>query len=348
MILRRLNTACCMLGLSALIGSAMPTQAQTADKVVVAMTGGLADAPVIVAQERGYFRAVNINLEKVVFASAAQTIVPLAAKQIDVVGGATSAGLYSAVERGVLIKAVADRSHTSDGIPYITMFVRKDLVDSGRFKSLKDLKGMKFAIVAKGITVHALLDAGLQSAGLKFGDVDIVYMNYTNQVLAFKNRALEASLMGEPHATDLVSSGYGVRFMNTNDFFPNYVVTVFHYGETMLRDKPDVGKRFMIALMRGARDYNDALDDKGLLSKGNDDIVAAFEREFKMPAAMIRTVYSHSVDPNGSINMKSLAADWDFMTREKLISGNIKPDALVDPSFARHAVEALGPYTRKK
>lgn len=337
-----------VVGLVAILGAATAGKAQTGDKVVVAMTGGLADAPIIVAQERGYFGALNLNLEKVIFASAAQTIVPLASKQIDVVGGATSAGLYSAVERGVLIKAVADRSHTSDGIPYITMFVRKDLVDSGRFKSLKDLKGMKFAIVAKGITVHALLDAGLQSAGLKFGDVDIVYMNYTNQVLAFKNRALDASLMGEPHATDLVNSGDGVRFMNTNDFFPNYVVTVFHYGETMLRDRPDVGRRFMTALLRGVRDYNDALDEKGLLSKGNDDIVAAFEREFKMPAATIRTIYSHSVDPNGSINMKSLEADWDFMTREKLISGNIKPDALVDTSFARQAAETLGPYKAKK
>ncbi len=334
----------CML---AVLTLAIPAHAQTLDKVVVAMTGGLADAPVIVAQERGYFRQQNLNLEKVVFPSAAQTIVPMASKQLDVVGGAISAGLYSAVERGVMIKAVADRSHTSHGIPYITVFVRKDLVDSGRFKTLKDLKGLKFAIAAKGITVHALLDAGLQSAGLNFGDVELVHMNYTNQVLAFKNKALDASLMGEPQATDLVNSGDGVRFMNTNDYFPNYVVTVFHYGETMLKDRPDVGRRFMIALMRGMRDYNDAMDDKGLLAKGNDDIIAAFEREFKMPAAMLRTVYSHSVDPNGQINMRSLDIDWNFMQREKLVSGKIRPAELIDESFAKQAAAALGPYTRK-
>jgi len=321
--------------------------AVAADKVRVAVTAGLADAPVIVATERGYFAKEDIEIEPVVFASAAQAIAPLASKELDVAGGAISAALYNAVERGINIKAVADRSHTAAGIPYITIFVRKDLVDSGRFKTLADLKGMKFAMIARGIAVHSLLEAGLRSANLTMSDVDIIYLDYPQQVAALKTGALDATLMGEPYATDLVDSGVGVRVMNTNDFFPNYVVTVFLYGETMLKDRPQVGLRFMKALMRGVRDYNDALDDKGLLTRAAPDMIKAFEREFKMSPEAMRRVYSHSVDPNGQINTKSVEIDYAWLKDNKIISGKVEPAQLMDTSFAEKAAAELGPYVRK-
>ena len=103
----------------------------------------------------------------------------------------------------------------------------------------------------------------------------------------------------------------------------------------------------MRALMRGMRDYNDALDEKGLLSKGNDDIISAFEREFRMTPKQLRSMFSHSVDPNGEINMKSVAIDWDFLVSDGQISGKVKPEQLLDTSFAKKAAAALGPYVRK-
>jgi NitT/TauT family transport system substrate-binding protein len=172
-------------------------------------------------------------------------------------------------------------------------------------------------------------------------------MDYTKQVLALKNKALDATIMGEPFATALVEEKVGVRFMNTNDYFPNYVVTVFLYGPTLLEERREVGDRFMRALMRGMRDYNDALDEKGLLSQGNDDIINAFEREFRMTPKQLRSMFSHSVDPNGEINMKSVAIDWDFLVADGQISGKVKPEQLLDTSFAKQAAASLGPYVRK-
>jgi NitT/TauT family transport system substrate-binding protein len=152
-----------VVGLAALALLAAIQASSAADRVRVAITAGLADAPTIVAKERGYFAQENIELEPVVFASAAQAIVPLASKELDVAGGAVSASLYNAIDRGVNLKAVAGRSRTSPGIPYITVFIRKDHIDSGRFKTLADLKGMKFALIARGIAVHALFEAMLKS-----------------------------------------------------------------------------------------------------------------------------------------------------------------------------------------
>ena len=58
-------------------------------------------------------------------------------------------------------------------------------------------------------------------------------------------------------------------------------------------------------------------------------------------------MFSHSVDPNGLINMKSVAIDRDFLVADGQISGKVKPEQLLDETFARKAAAALGPYTRK-
>ena len=41
---------------------------------------------------------------------------------------------------------------------YQTLMVRKDLIDSGRFKSYADLKGLKMAVPAPGLNVLAIVN----------------------------------------------------------------------------------------------------------------------------------------------------------------------------------------------
>ena len=84
------------------------------------------------------------------FASAAKMIVPLGTGELDVGGGTVSAGLYNAVERGIRIRIVADKGSVRDGYEFSTLLVRKDLVDSGQFKTLADLKGMTIATASQG------------------------------------------------------------------------------------------------------------------------------------------------------------------------------------------------------
>ena len=57
--------------------------------------------------------------------------------------GALSVGFWNALVRGIKFRIVADRGHAQPGYLYQTVFMRKDLIDSGQFKSLKDLKGRR-------------------------------------------------------------------------------------------------------------------------------------------------------------------------------------------------------------
>ena len=118
---------------------------QAADKVTVGTTFSITDLPFFIAQSRNYFRDENLDVSFVNFDSAAKMIAPLASGDLDLAAGGPSAGLYNAIARNIGIRIVADKSSTPPGRPGQTLLVRRELIDSGRVKTLADLKGLRVA-----------------------------------------------------------------------------------------------------------------------------------------------------------------------------------------------------------
>src|SRR4051794_4008063 len=106
--------------------------AQAADKVTIGIVNAVSDGTLFIAQDKGYFKAEGIDAEFVEFDTGAKMVAPLGGGQLDVGGGAASAGLYNAVDRGIRIKLVADKATNVKGAPFQSFMVRKELVDSGK------------------------------------------------------------------------------------------------------------------------------------------------------------------------------------------------------------------------
>src|SRR6266849_7509789 len=135
------------------LGAAFATSLSVASAqtpVGVGLTNTASDAGVFIADKKGYFRSEGLTVTMTPFASAAGMIAPLGRGQLDVGGGTVAAGLYNAVERGINLRIVADKGTVTDKLEYSTLVVRKDLADSGRYKSLADLKGMTIAAASPG------------------------------------------------------------------------------------------------------------------------------------------------------------------------------------------------------
>jgi NitT/TauT family transport system substrate-binding protein len=142
--------------------------------VTVGATSTTSDAPIYIADKLGYFSDEGLNVTVSNFRSASDMVAPLGTGELDAGAGSPSAGLYNAVLRGVRIKIVADKASSPPGYGATKILVRKDLMDSGRYKQLSDLKGMKFAMNAPGVSNTATLNALLKMAGLQYSDVDTV------------------------------------------------------------------------------------------------------------------------------------------------------------------------------
>lgn len=319
-------------------------EARAQTTVRVGTTNSSSDVAFFIAEKKGYFKQEGIEVTLTPFDSAAKMVAPLGADQLDVGGGAASAGLYNAVARGIDIKIVADKGSSPPGYGYNPLLVRKDLVDSGRFKSFKDLKGLKVAGPARGTTPDAILNEALKQAGLKFSDVEMVYMGFPQHVLALQNKAVDASLTTEPTATRAEQSGAAVRFHN-DKIYPNQQIAVVLYSGSFIKKNPQAAKKFMRAYIKAVRDYNDALKDGKLAGPNAEEIIAILTEYTNIKDPNVyRTIVPNGCNPDGQVNAASLKKDFEFYKSQGLIEGSVSVDQTLDGAFAEAVVKELGPY----
>jgi len=331
----------------AAIASALATSAPAADKVAVGTGGSASDAPFYIAYDRGFFRDEGLDVDLIVLDSGAKVIAPLGTGELDVGSGALSVGFWNALVRGVKFRIVADRGHAEPGYLYQTVFMRKDLIDGGQFKSLKDLKGMRMGFAAQGVTSLSLLNEAAKFAGIKFDDVTPAYLSFPQQIAALQNKALDGTLLIEPQATVAVNAGYGVRFMDTNEFYPYQQISVIFYSDKFATQRREVADRFMRAWLRGVRTYNDAIKDGKIAGVGAAEVVQTIARSFNMNPTLVRDMYSQAVHVDGAVNAAGIQKDLDFFLQQGWVTGQIKASDVIDMSFAQAAINKLGPYQRK-
>src|SRR5258708_5251654 len=217
--------------------------AQAADKVAVGTGGSASDAPFYIAYDKGFFKDEGLDVDLIVLDSGAKVIAPLGTGELDVGSGALSVGFWNALVRGIKFRIVADRGHAQPGYLYQTVFMRKDLVDSGRIKSLADLKGKSMGFAAQGVTSLSLLNEAAKYAGIKFEDITPISLSFPQQIAALQNKALDGTFMTEPQAAASVNAGYGVRFMDTNEFYPYQQISTIFYSVQLATQRQDLADR---------------------------------------------------------------------------------------------------------
>src|SRR5204862_2069917 len=116
----------------------------------------------------------------------------------------------------------------------------------------------------------SLLNEATNVAGIRVEDVTPVYLSFPQQTGALQNKALDGTFLIEPQATVAVNAGYGVRFMDTNEFYPHQQISVIFYSDKFARERKAVADKFMRAWLRGVRTYNDALKDGKIAGVGAD------------------------------------------------------------------------------
>lgn len=325
-----------------------PLCAQEA-KVEVGAVGSTSDIALFIADKRGYFKAEGIIVNFTRFDSAARMVAPLGAGQLDIGGGAPSAGLYNAFVRGIDIRIVADKGSSLPGFGFAPLMIRKDLIESGRFKTLADMKGLKLATSAPGSGAGPILNEAAKKGGLTWQDFEKAYMPYAQQVAAMANKALDGGIVVEPTATEAERKGVAVRFMGSDEIYPNQEIAAILYAGAFIRTRPEIARRFMRAYIRGARDYNDAFDADGKLRGPRGDAIIEIlvaSTEIKDPDVH-RSIVPNGLHPDGKNNLESLRADLAFFRATGDVEGIVRVEDVVDDSFAEAAVKDLGPYVKK-
>jgi NitT/TauT family transport system substrate-binding protein len=324
--------------------------AQQQETVTVAVNGLISDAPFYIGAAKGFFAKQGLAVKLVHIEAGTKMIAPLSAGQLDAGGGALGVGLFNAVAHGLNVKIVADRATTAPNYSYISLMVRKDLVDSGKVKTYKDLKGLRIAQNGKGGVQASTINEAMVAGGLTYDDATQIYnMSNPEHLNGMMNKAIDASLTTEPLVTMAEERGIAVRFSKL-DLYPDQVIAALLYSGEFIKKRPEVAKKFMVGYLESVRYYNDALVDGHFKGPNASELIDILTAATPLKdRSLFEKMSANGCDPNGRVNEASLRKDLEFFRSRKEfeLAPGASVESVVDPSFADYAVSVLGPYHPK-
>jgi NitT/TauT family transport system substrate-binding protein len=305
---------------------AMPALA--AEVVRMGDLPAITNAGLYIAIEKGYFQARGIVVETERFASAGKMVAPLATGQLDVAVGAPSAGLYNAIAGGMDFRVVADKGQLRPGGSFVPVIVRKDLVDSGRVKSVKDLKGLRVANGAKGIALDYLLAKMLEQGGLGFDAVEVVYLSYPDGIKALASKAVDAAIAPEPWGVQAEQQKVGVRLFLTEQTpaVATFQVGLIMYAGKFIKDRPKVARDFLQAYVQGIKYYT----QRGLKDP---EVAGILSKHTRVPIETIQATIPFYVDPGARPRVQDLAVLQDWFHQMGWVKEKVPMERVVDLSF---------------
>jgi NitT/TauT family transport system substrate-binding protein len=303
----------------------------------------ISDAGVFIGRARGYYRELGIDVETVLVQSAPDTIAPMATGEIQVGGGTFSIALLNAIDRGISIRAVADKGTARAGFDFSQMPLRLNLQQSGQVRTLTDLRGRRVAVASQRSGAEAIVAQVLAQGGVGITEVDLAVLGYPEMLVAFSNNAIDAGVVIEPSLSAGITRGLITPWelgRASTAFGGAYQAGVLYFSGQFAA-QTDLAQRFMIGYLRGIRDYNDAF----LKNQGRADVVRIL---IDSTAVKDPTVYDSmqmaSLDPDGQLTRQSLQIELDYFRAREYYTGPSTLDQVIDTSFAEYAAQQLGPY----
>jgi NitT/TauT family transport system substrate-binding protein len=322
---------------------ALPTSPRVALKVGTVPFA--TNAPFFIAQERGYFNEVGLDVEFSSFNSATQQVPALAQGQLQAGSCASNAACFNAFQRGTDIRIVADLTSagkTERSTGSSALVVRKDLYDDGTIREPADLVGRTVYLVpGPGSGDQPTVALWLRRSGVDPARVEWDGMGFPEQLAAMENHAIETGIQTEPLLTVGLGRGAHVVLATQEAMDPSAELLYLAYWSGIDRLGPMVGERFLVAYLRGARDYINAFE----YGVDQDEIIDILTRETLLKdAAVYRQIKYSWVDPNGVVGQASLEARAQVFRDLGVLTTPVDLAQALDDHYRNFAVGYLGEY----
>ncbi|MCM3709556.1 ABC transporter substrate-binding protein [Sporosarcina luteola] len=308
-------------------------------KVMIAEDGAASGAGFYIAKEKGYFEDYNIEVEFADFANSDDMLPALAAGEVDIAGGVSTASFFNAIAQGIDVRIIADKGHNMPGKSYFTFVIGNHMVDE--IKDYPDFRGKKIGVSSRNSIDGYIYEEMLKHAGLTEDDVEYVHIaDFGSMLGAINAGTIDAALNIEPLIAQGVANGLHVRFKDATDYAPESQIAMV-LASPKFMDEEEISLRFMAAYLKGVRDYNDAF----FKGEGKEEIVDIMVKHtaLKDPELWDK-VNVTGLDPDGRMFVDDIKKQYETYKANGAIRGDIDFDKAVDTSLAEEAVEIIGAY----
>jgi NitT/TauT family transport system substrate-binding protein len=299
-----------------------PTSVMTTVRVAYQPTAS--NGPLYIAIDEGYYAEQGIDVEFVRTASSTAALPLLLHEDVAVSTGPMRVGLLNAVIQGGHIRIVADKGTVTPGscVAYGIM-VRKDLFEKGFVRNVSDLKGRK---IASHDSDYDLFNA-LALGNLSRDDVENLDMEFMMIGPAFANGGIDAALVTEPYITQIRNIGTAVVLAPGQDFLPGWPLPLY-YGPSIMDKDPELGRRFMVAYLKGVKQYNEGKTERNL------NIIANYTH---LNRDLLNQTCWYEISADGYQDPEPVRNYVNWLYANNKINKNLTDDQLLDMSYADYA-----------
>lgn len=304
----------------------------------MAEDGSASGAGFYIAHAKGYFKDLGLEVDIRPFESSGDMLPAIATGDIQVAGGITGANLFNAVARGLDIRIIADKGTNNPNKFYYGLVVRKDL--AGSIKDYKDMKGKKIGVFSIGTLNEYAVEKALKKGGLTVKDVTLVPMGPPDMNIALANKSIDMGMQIEPLITQAEQKDIAVRFKDSVDYLPGGQIAVVLAGPKFVANTA-VAERFMVAYLKGLRDYNDAF----LKGKNTDAIIDIMIKYSELKDKEVwKTVKVTGLNPNGAVYKDSLVDQYNWFRANGSVQTEVDVNKMIDNSLVNAAIKVIGEY----
>jgi NitT/TauT family transport system substrate-binding protein len=305
---------------------------QDPDEVRVSMLPFLFYAPFHIAQKEGYFKEQNLKV-KFVKLGRSQRMVAIAQGQVDVSGTLIRASTLNIMQGDSQVRIVADKGFLSaKGCAETALMINQKMYESGRLNTSDGLKGLRISFEPTTMEGY-YMEKFLHSKGLALSDVKpLILPTPASEFEALRKGAVDMVSYSEPWITRTLKSKSGRVFLPVRKIIPGAQYAVVLYGPNLRVKRLDVGKRFMVAYLKGVRRYNQGKTERNL------EILSKVTR---LDPELLKEMCWPAFADDGRIRLQSVLDFQTWALKKGFLKSTLPPDRIWDDRFVEYANQRL-------
>jgi len=309
-----------------------PSHAQTPIKIKLGYSVWVGYGPLFIAREKGYFADAGLDVELVKVEDPKDRFTALAGNQLDgLVTTLDTESQYWRAETPFHTILGLDESSGGDGI----------VVANPDIKSVADLKGKQVGVNVGSVS-QFFLEYVLQENGLSSNDLTLVKMKQGDVPAALAANRIDAGVTWEPHLSKSVKNG-ATLLVSSKDT-PGLIVDILLLRDDVMKNNPEVAPALVkawnqsIDYWKANADDADTIMAKGLGSfyETATDIKADLAGATLFDADHNKTFFTGEGEGTAYSTLKFAI---DFYTKLGIITTEVKPEDMIDPSYVGGSME---------
>ncbi|GLS20735.1 hypothetical protein GCM10007874_37520 [Labrys miyagiensis] len=338
-----LKIAAAATATGALFMTGWPKRATAAatDKLIFGTVPYISSGPLFIAQAKGYFEKVGIDLDARYFVDGGLAMPALAAGEIDISVTPCNVGFYNMVAKGTPVRVFMDRGREAAGRGSQAILVSNKLYAGGfhNLDGFKDGTGKTISEAVPGSVGHYLFSKAFKRAGLTSDVAEWKWgLDASSALKLMVAGNLDMVEVSMPGALAAERKGAGHIIAWGDEISPDMQLATMSANETLLNERKDVVVRFCMVMLQAYREFMAAADS------GDAEIVKILAKATELPEALIDAARPRwsAMALDGLPGKQAILAQQAFWHEEvKLLERTADADKLFDLTAVTEAKARL-------